>query len=439
MTDAMSADDAATRVSTLHAANITGLGAVADVSRLFKTLDIPTTPTWATALGPQLLNADLLRAASPSSQLSKVLAAFGPQRAAMDSVLKMARLIKTLDLPTQKWAATLGPQLATADLLRAAGPSSQLSKALAAFAPNRQALDAIAALGLARQSATFSAQIGQIVSSQDSIVRLVLRSNAQLQTTGLFNTLGRYGHVQAQLGALTTGSDPAILLRGLSRISGRRYDSYLDGLPARPIARRVAVAEAAGDTQSGLLIAESLTADGLSNDRRQELAETFTTVSLEPWQNGPADARDELFAALAELDPELPDWLKAAWDDIVRDGPKGASKIANCAVECIDQTLRVMAAVEDVAAWIAQVGPKSGWIDDKNRPTRRAKIMFVMRHRSERDAKLAVAQVEALATLVHDVMGNLQSVKHGKAPTMAIMRGWVQATEGALSQLLLHR
>lgn len=399
MTDATPADDTETRGSTLHAANVSVLGAAADAPHLFKTLDVTANPKWATALGPQLATADLLRAAGPSSQLSKALAAFGPQRTAMDTVLNVSRLIKTLDLPTQKWAATLGPQLATADLLRAAGPSSQLSKALAALPPNRQAFDVIATLGLSPPSAIFSAQIGQIVSSQDSIARLALRSDAQLQTTGLFNTLGRYGQVQAQLGAFATGSDPMILLRGLSRVSGRRYDSYLDGLPARPIARRAAVAEAAGDTQSGLLIAESLTAEGLSNHHRQELAETLTTVSLEPWQTGPADARNELFAALAELDPELPDWLKAAWDDIVRDGPKGASKIANCSVECIEQTLRAIAAVEDVAAWIAQVGPKSGWIDDKNRPTRRAKIMFVMRHRSERDAKLAVAQVEALATL----------------------------------------
>ena len=125
----------------------------------------------------------------------------------------------------------------------------------------------------------------------------------------------------------------------------------------------------------------------------------------------------------------------------MRDGPKAASKIANRAVECIDQTLRVIAAVEDVAAWIAQVGAKAGWIDDRNRPARRAKIMFVMRHRSDRDARLAVAQVEALTTLVQVVMSNLQSVKHGKAPTMAIRRGWVQAAEGALSLLLLllHR
>jgi hypothetical protein len=117
-------------------------------------------------------------------------------------------------------------------------------------------------------------------------------------------------------------------------------------------------------------------------------------------------------------------------------------KAADCQpcrkIECIDRALRIVAPVDDVTAWIVLVGVKPGWMD-KNRPTRRARVMFAMRHRSNRDARLAVSQVEALATLVQDVAGNLQSVKHGDAPAMAVMRGWVQAAEGALSQLLLHR
>lgn len=62
-----------------------------------------------------------------------------------------------------------------------------------------------------------------------------------------------------------------------------------------------------------------------------------------------------------------------------------------------------------------------------------------MRNRSDRDARLAVTQVEAFATLVQDVAGALQSVKHSEAPAMAVMRAWVLAAEGSLSQLLLHR
>lgn len=274
------------------------------------------------------------------------------------------------------------------------------------------------------------------MSSQDAISRVVLGADL-VKSTALFDSLGRYGQVQASLGAFATAQHTA-LLRGLTRAPARRYDSYLGGLPAKPIARRAAVAEFGGDAQSGMVIAESLTAVGLDEDDREELTEQYTVEVLEPWQTGPARAREDLFAALALLQPDLPDWLKAAWEDIERDGPKAASKIANCTVECIDQTLRVVATVGNVMAWIADVGEQPGWVYE-GRPTRRAKVMFVMRQRSKRDARLAASQVEALAALVQDVMVDLQSVKHGPAPTIAAMRGMVQATEGALSQLLLHR
>ena len=72
-------------------------------------------------------------------------------------------------------------------------------------------------------------------------------------------------------------------------------------------------------------------------------------------------------------------------------------------------------------------------------PTRRARVMFVMRNRSSQDARLAVSHVESLTTLLQNVVGNLQAVKHGEAPSMAVMRSWVQVAEGALSQLLLHQ
>jgi len=318
--------------------------------------------------------------------------------------------------------------------MNAVGIGRQLTAALDTFAPQRAALNA-AVVGLSGRQDPFAAQLGQIVSSQDAISRLVLGADL-VKSSALFNSLGRYGQIQASLGAFAA-VDHTTLLRGLTRVPGRRYDSYLEGLPAKPIARRAAVARFGGDAQSGMLIAESLTAVGLDDDDREELAEQYTVEVLEPWQTGPTRAREDLFAQLAALETDLPDWLKAAWDDIERDGPKAASKIANCTVECIDRTLRVVADVDSVTAWVASVGDKPGWIV-KGRPTRRAKIMFVMRQRSTRDARLADAQVEALVTLVLDVMDNLQSVKHSDAPSMAVMRGMVQATEGALSQLLLH-
>jgi hypothetical protein len=275
------------------------------------------------------------------------------------------------------WSAAAMPQFPAAGITHAALVGPQLTTALDLFAVQRPAFSSIAAADLVRYSHTFAEQVSQIISSQNAVARWVLDTQA-FTSTALLDTVGRYSQIQAQLGAFATDHDA--LLRGLTRVPARRYDAYLDGLPVRPIARRAAVASFAGDTQSGMLIAESLTSVGLDDDERDELADTFTTEVLEPWQSGPAQAREDLFAELAALEVGLPDFLKAAWDDIVRDGPKAASKIAHCSVECIDQTLRAIAPVDDVVAWMATVDTKRGWLDDKGRPTRRAKVSFAMRN-----------------------------------------------------------
>jgi hypothetical protein len=120
---------------------------------------------------------------------------------------------------------------------------------------------------------------------------------------------------------------------------------------------------------------------------------------LEPWESGPSDARAELFAVLSALEPDLPDWLKASWDDIMRDGPKAASKVANCTVECIDRALRAAAPNSEIISWL-EGRVFLGEILHDGRPTRRARVMFAMRGRSKRDTALAAAQVESLVILL---------------------------------------
>jgi hypothetical protein len=313
---------------------------------------------------------------------------------------------------------------------------SLLNEIVANFGSHRTALDAIAAAQMAQYN-VFGEQMRQILSAQDSIAKLLGELDYKPALIGLLNSVNRYGQVQTHLAELSIRHSNLDLLRGYTTLPGQRYDRYLQGLPARPIARRATVARQAGDAQSGLIIAESLTASDLGVDDREELAEHFTATVLEPWQTGPAQARNDLFAVLASLEPGLADWLKAAWDDIARDGPKAASKIANCTVECIDRALRAAASTDDVLMWLSTIPPKPSYLD-KGRPTRSAKVMYIMRTCSKRDAALAEAQVESLASLIQALMNNFQSVKHGDAPSIAVMRGWVLATEGALSQLFLH-
>lgn len=315
----------------------------------------------------------------------------------------------------------------------------QIASTTAARTARQPLLDAVKAVnaaGFGAQTSLAAAQAAQIVSAQDSLARLATTS-ISASMADLFDSLIRYGQVQAHLGAFAVDVGAPVMLRGYTRLAGRRYDCYLDGLPARPIAKRATVARLGGDAQTGLLVAEALTSD-IDDDERDELTERFSVVSLEAWETGPAAARQELFAALDEVTPGLADWLRAAWENIERDGCKAASIIANSAVECIDRTLRVLAPVEAVTAWVTEAGQPKGWLDTKTGvPTRASRIRYAMRNRSKRDARLAVDQVEALATLVQGLVGNLQNVKHAETTTIVVMRNLVQTTEAALSQLLL--
>ena len=277
----------------------------------------------------------------------------------------------------------------------------------------------------------------QITSACESISRLLAKTAYSASFSGLFDAVNRYGQAQMSIAAIADRPEIPALLRGGSLRSSRLYDSYLDGLPARPAERRIAVAERAGNVQAGLIIAESLTAPNVPEVARLQLARNFEESVLEPWQSGPSDVRVELFASLSTLEPDLPDWLKAAWDDVVRDGPKAASKVANCTVECIDRALRAAAPEPEVVEWLGARVSQNGMLSN-GRPTRRAKVMFVMRSRSVRDGKLASAQVEALVGLIQEVVNDMQSVKHGDAPSIATMRSWLLAAEAALAQLFLH-
>ena len=184
-----------------------------------------------------------------------------PNVALMPTAGLAVRLGAQYDIPAMTSPAVdLAPQLRGIDIVKAARIASSLDATMAAFQPQRAMFDALNAAGLGRHNAVFVAQAAQILSSQEAISRLVARAGGGVAMVELFGTLGRYGQVQAHLGSFAADPGTAPLLRGCTRIAGRRYDAYLDGLPARSIARRAAVARHGGDTQTGLLIAESLTA-----------------------------------------------------------------------------------------------------------------------------------------------------------------------------------
>lgn len=356
-----------------------------------------------------------------STALNAALAAVQPASAMSDIFAKLNLANGVL---SANYASLLSQMLSQRDALAGVVASSAVS-------------DVVARGGLGIHQAFVAAQAAQIATAQGSITRLMATTSMSGTIASLLDTISRYGQVQTYLGALAVDADAPVLLRGYTRLAGHHYDAYLDGLPARPIARRAAVARFGGEAQTSLVVAEALTSD-IDDDEREDLTERFDMVGVEAWQSGPAAAHQDLLGALHQLDPSLPGWLEAAWENIERDGPKAASLIAHSTVECIDRTLRVLAPVDDVSAWIAQQGSaRKGWLDEKARPTRRAKMIYAMRNRSKRDVALANRQVEGLVGLVQDLMDNFQGNKHAEATTIVVLRNWVMTTEAALSQLLL--
>lgn len=306
--------------------------------------------------------------------------------------------------------------------------------------PLTQYLDTLRSLR-ETMSRPLSAQVSQaiqIASAQDSICRLLAGGIDFTAVRALSETVGRYAQVQAQLGFHLRTTD-TLLLRGLTSRSGRRYDSYLNGLPAHPSVSRAFVAQLAGDAQSGMLIAESLTSTSLADGARKELEAEFTTTALEPWQSGPDRARRDLFEALAALDPLFPGLLMAAWDKLEHGSPEAAARtIAFYAVSSIEDVLRIIADTDSVKTWVIDTGRPANYVVN-GRPTRQARTHYAMhmRNRPNRDSRVVSSQIEAFAKVVSNIVHVLGPIKHGGSiATIPVVRSWLMTTESILMQLL---
>ena len=326
----------------------------------------------------------------------------------------------------------------SAALANIAGLQTDLTRTFAALSMQQTAVDTILAAQIAPRliETSFFADFAAV---GDVVGRLAMSLEPSVRFAGLFASLARYGQVHLEIGALAidrqlTGS----VLGSVGTDAGRRFDRNLDGLPARPIRRRAAVAEFAGDTQSGLVTVAAVTTSELDDDDREELSDHLVGGVLARWEARPSEARHQLLQALKDVDPDLPGWLEAAWDLAEGVTPKASNLMANCTVEVIDRCLRVLSPPDEVLLWLAGQPRRRGMLTDDDKPTRRAKIAFAMRNRAQRDSELAWTQVDALASLLQNIMNTMQGYKHSEAQTVVVMQGWLMSTEGALLQLLVH-
>jgi hypothetical protein len=128
----------------------------------------------------------------PPSLQTLAAAGIQPNVAMMQTAGLAAKLSARYEVPSiARVAVDLAPQLRGIDIMNAAGIASSLDAALATFRPQRVMFDAIINAGLGRHNAAFAAQAAQILSSQESISRLVASSGSSAAMAGLFATMGR--------------------------------------------------------------------------------------------------------------------------------------------------------------------------------------------------------------------------------------------------------
>lgn len=116
-----------------------------------------------------------------------------------------------------------------------------------------------------------------------------------------------------------------------------------------------------------------------------------------------------LEARVRLLDASLRQRHEGAWDAIDHGGADCLSQAANSLVELINGVVRKLAPQTDVLDWLSKEGSPDWAYDDKGRPTRRARLNFLL---SQHDVPERSASSSAAA--LTDIANDLQKIKHGR-------------------------
>lgn len=273
----------------------------------------------------------------------------------------------------------------------------------------------------------------------DDTVRAVVQS--QFSSLGIepmvLDSVRRASQVSVELSEwVTTISAGAEVLRGLSGPPADAYRGYLQDLPGAPTPTQLRVSLRAGHGVAGLLGTELLTGE-LDEEQLDEASRRVDSGLVLPWQEARSAADAELADVLTRLDPTVPELLAGAWEDVGRRGPAALVKIATCAVEALDRSLRAAAPKNDpaVLGWLSERGGPE-LIDSNGRATRTGQIRYLLRDRG-RDARLVERQVESIAALANDVVGRIQAAKHASNGSVITIRAHLMTVEVVLHQLFL--
>lgn len=291
-----------------------------------------------------------------------------------------------------------------------------------------------AARGLLTQQHRFAGdQMWQVLSAQRSLTSIATRAALPPAFDALHGPLNRYTATQDVITDALTRLDNPRLLRGLTAPAGARYDTFLQRIPTRPSPRRIDLARYGGDTQSSLIAVEALLDPTLTDTDAAELGEELTDTTLDPAREVVEQRRATLLGRLRDLAPVSADHLLGAWEALTQPRHAATSTVSNHVVELIDQTLRALAPHDDVLAWLMTQPRRHGMVHD-GRPTRPARVRYVMRNRPRLDTAVIDEQARAISRLTKDV----QSKKHGDAAQLQVLTGYLIAVENAFTVILFQ-
>ncbi|MGY2004239.1 pPIWI-associating nuclease domain-containing protein [Blastococcus sp. SYSU DS1024] len=225
--------------------------------------------------------------------------------------------------------------------------------------------------------------------------------------------------------------------------AARAWQNYLQHPPTP---HSVRMATAAGTAVGGLVGADllRLPAERITGDDRADI----DSLIVAPWQSEGRAAQVDLYDALAEVNPDAVGFLKGGWDDVHHRGAMAASKVAHCAVEALDHTLRALAPEAAVVDWVRSTGQPGKDYLHEGRPTRRGRVAYALRGRAgdrrlvQQQVEAVVGQRDAIAAVAGQVSGVLeqaQGIKHAPgAATVVQARTVLVSAEALLMQLVIR-
>jgi hypothetical protein len=174
------------------------------------------------------------------------------------------------------------------------------------------------------------------------------------------------------------------------------WRTYVDSLPSALNAPDLFQVQAAARGTLGITASSAILLGG------DEAVET-----AEEWELAPAEMRERMRDGLRRISPHLVARLDGAWDAVTHAGPDSVSQAANSAIEVIDWTLRLGCDDAGLESWVAGQSKPSVYRDNSGRPTREAKIRYLLRG-SDFEAEFVAATARNLDALRRE----LQKLKH---------------------------